>query len=44
MTDEELEALEATALKAIEEMASVLGDTIKPNARIIVKKSGRVLS
>lgn len=43
MTDEELEVLEATALKTIEEMASVLGDTLKPNARIIVKKSGRVV-
>jgi hypothetical protein len=43
MTDEELDVLEATALKSIEEMASVLGSTIKPNARIIVKKSGRVV-
>lgn len=43
MTDEDLDLLEEAALEAIEEMASVLGDTIKPNARIIVKKSGRVV-
>lgn len=43
MTDEELDVLEATAQKSIEEMASVLGNTIKPNVRIIVKKSGRVV-
>lgn len=43
MTDEELDVLEATAQKSIEEMASVLSNTIKPNVRIIVKKSGRVI-
>ncbi len=43
MTDEELDVLEASAQKSIEEMASVLSNTIKPNVRIIVKKSGRVI-
>ncbi|WP_122324497.1 hypothetical protein [Pseudomonas coronafaciens] len=43
MTDKKLEALEAKALKSIEEMASAFGKTVKPNARIIVKKSGRVV-
>ncbi|KFE53992.1 hypothetical protein [Pseudomonas syringae] len=43
MKERNLEVLESNALKAIEEMASALGNTVKPNARIIVKKSGRVV-
>lgn len=43
MKERDLEVLESNALKAIEGMASALGDTTKPNARIIVKKSGRVV-
>ncbi|WP_122341469.1 hypothetical protein [Pseudomonas caricapapayae] len=43
MVNKNLEALQASALKSLEEMASVLGDKIKPNARIVVKKSGRVI-
>lgn len=43
MTDKKLDALEANALISIEEMASAFGNTVKPNARIIVKKSGRVV-
>ncbi|RMO65444.1 hypothetical protein ALQ37_200166 [Pseudomonas syringae pv. aptata] len=43
MKERDLEVLESNALKAIEGMASALGNTGKPNARIIVKKSGRVV-